>query len=125
MAATLLRIVLVVGGIAAVGASLSHIALGGAAVPGGMPVNATLDSEERFYACFFLAYGALALWCARQVQARRTAIGWLALVLFAGGSARLLSVAMAGWPHPFFIAMTAVELGLPLLIWACLRRLPP
>ena len=122
-AAALLRATLVIGGLAAIVASLGPLLLGIASIPGGMPVNATLDSEARFYACFFCAYGVLALWCARRLGQRLAVVPWLALVLFAGGVARLLAIAASGWPHPFFVAMTGVELVVPLLLWACAWRL--
>src|SRR5260370_35571187 len=47
--------ILIVGGIAAVLIALSHIALGPASIPGSVPVNPTMDSEDRFYATLFLA----------------------------------------------------------------------
>jgi len=46
----------------------------------------------------------------------------LALVFFAGGLARVVSMVLAGLPHPFFIAMTVLELVLPLvLLWLASR----
>ena len=40
----------------------------------------------------------------------------LAAVLFVGGIGTLLAVALAGTPHPFYLAMLVVELVLPVLM---------
>jgi hypothetical protein len=57
-----LKTILIVGGIAAVLIGLAHIALGPASIPGSLPVNATMDSEDRFYAAIFLGFGVSILW---------------------------------------------------------------
>jgi hypothetical protein len=59
-----LKAILIVGGIAAVLIGVAHIALGSASIPGSLPVNATMDSEDRFYAAIFLGFGVSILWCA-------------------------------------------------------------
>lgn len=110
-------------GVAIVGISLGHVALGPSVIPGAVPVNATMDSEDRFYAVFFLAYGAALLWCVQDWQARRREIQLLMAIFFAGGVARLISVAAVGLPNPFFVAMTAVELLLPLAVVWLLRAI--
>ena len=98
--------------------SLMHVAIGPASIPGAVPVNATMDSEDRFYAVFFLAYGAALLWCARDVAGRARQVRLLMAIFFLGGVARIVSMLQAGLPHPFFVTMTAIELLLPpLLAW--------
>lgn len=119
-----LQAVLGAGGVAAMGIGLAHVALGPALViPGAGAVNATLDSEDRFYATLFVAYGVVLLACARDIDNRRDCIRFLALTLFGGGVARVVSLLAAGWPHPFFVAMTLLELVLPLVIVAMLARI--
>lgn len=108
-----LQILLGLLGTTVIGISLLHIALGPAAIPGGVPVNATMDSEDRFYATFFLAYGVALLWCIRDVEDKARVVHFLMLVFFAGGLARVVSMLAAGLPNAFFIAMTVVELVLP------------
>ena len=109
--------------------ALGHVAFGPAVIPGALPANATMDSEDRFYAVLFLGFGAALIWCARELRARAGAFRVLLAVFFAGGVARLVSVAAAGWPHPLFIALTAVELLLPpalaVLHQRALAALPP
>lgn len=95
---------------------LLHFLFGPAIIPGAPEVNATLDSEDRFLGTIFLAYGATIVWCAFDVDARSRQIRLVALVFFGGGVARLISVAAKGLPDPFFVAMAAIELLLPLAI---------
>lgn len=98
--------------------SLAHIALGPAAIPGALPVNSTMDSEDRFYATLFLGFGTTLIWCARDLRQRSRIFGFLLVIFFAGGCARLVSAAMVGLPSPLFIALGALELLLPPLLWA-------
>ena len=103
--------ILIVGGIAAVLIALSHIALGLASIPGSVPVNATMDSEDRFYATLFLGFGLALLWCARSIERRGKVIRFLIALFFLGGCARVISIMLVG---------PALELLLPPLIWLLL-----
>jgi hypothetical protein len=117
----ILQWILRIGGGAAVAIALVHITLGPRAIPGSVPVNATMDSEDRFYATLFLAYGVALLWCVREVERKSQVVGFLAATLFAGGVARLISMVAVGLPNAFFMAMTALELLLPPVILGLLR----
>lgn len=114
--------ILIVGGIAAVLIALSHIALGPASIPGSVPVNATMDSEDRFYATLFLGFGLTLLWCVGSIERRSKVIRFLVALFFLGGCVRIISMMLVGPPNLFFQAMTAVELLLPPLIWLLLNR---
>ena len=111
-----LQIFLGLFGATAIFISLLHIALGPSAIPGSIPVNATMDSEDRFYATMFLAYGVALLWCIRGIERKSSVIYFLALTFFVGGLARLVSIGVAGLPHTFFIAMTVLELTIPVFM---------
>jgi hypothetical protein len=102
--------------------ALAHIALGPAAIPGGVVTNATMDSEDRFYATLFLGFGAALIWCARDFAGRGGVFKALLAVFFLGGLARLVSMAMIGPPSGLFQFLTGVELVLPLLLWWMWRR---
>jgi hypothetical protein len=90
-----------------------HVALGPGAIPGSIPVNSTMDSEDRFYATLFAAYGVALLWCVRDVEKKSAPVYFLAATFFTGGLARLVSWLAVGPPNAFFQAMTALELGIP------------
>jgi len=100
------------GGTAILIASL-HVVLGPSAIPGSIPVNATMDSEDRFYATLFAAYGVALLWCIGGIERRSTCVYFLAATLFVGGLARVVSMLAVGPPNSFFIAMTVLELVIP------------
>lgn len=117
-----LRIILLVGGIVAVIIALLHIALGPASIPGAVPVNATMDSEDRFYAAIFAGFGVALLWCARSIEQRGKVIRFLIAVFFLGGCARIVSMIAVGPPNALFLALTAVELLLPPVVWLLLNR---
>ncbi|MEO1015256.1 MAG: DUF4345 domain-containing protein [Pseudomonadota bacterium] len=112
-------------GAVCVAIALGHILIGPRIIPGGVPVNATMDSEDRFYATLFLGYGAAMIWSARDLAARRG--GFLALigVFFLGGVARLVSFAQVGPPHPLFIFLAGLELVLPPVLWLWLNAAHP
>ena len=118
MANTLLKVLLISLGIAAVAIATSIIFIGisttgaffeslyiaatgqQAALTGDY--SATAESEARFYAVLWFAYGVLAILAARELATRRSWVPWLALVFFAGGCARLIAYFSVGAPHPFF-----------------------
>ena len=118
----LLQVWLGVFGASAVGIGLLHVALGPSCIPGSIPVNATMDSEDRFYGSIFVAYGVAVLWCVRDVEKKAEVVQFLAAALFLGGLARIVSWLTAGPPHAFFVAMIPVELLQPLLMVALANR---
>ena len=92
-----------------------HITLGSSAIPGSTPVNSTMDSEDRFYATLFAAYGLALIWCVKEIERKSAIVYFLLATFFAGGLARLLSVAALGPPNGFFVAMTVLELLIPVV----------
>jgi RsiW-degrading membrane proteinase PrsW (M82 family) len=117
-----LQTILAAGGMSAILISLLHITMGPASIPGSIPVNATMDSEDRFFATLLTAFGAALLWCVRDVEKKSCPVYFLALTFFGGGLARLVSMLAAGLPHPLFIGMTLLELGLPPIVWWMISR---
>jgi len=111
-----LQVFLGLFGITAIVIASLHIVLGPAAIPGSIPVNATMDSEDRFYATLFAAYGVAILWCIKDIERKSIVVYFLALTFFAGGLARIASMAAVGLPNNFFIAMTVLELLIPLFV---------
>jgi hypothetical protein len=117
-----LQTILIVGGIATVLIASAHIAIGPAVIPGSIPVNPTMDSEDRFYATIFLGFGLALLWCAASIDQRSKFIRFLIALFFLGGCARVISILVVGPPNLFFQAMTALELLLPPVIWLILTQ---
>src|ERR1700754_2582012 len=98
-------------GIAIVGIAMAHLILGGAAVIGGSPLNATAEGEHRFFAAMFLCYGLALVWCVPGIEHKLRPINLLAATFLVGGLARLASIAMSGPPNAFYSAMLVVELA--------------
>lgn len=117
-----LQILLGLFGATAIFIALLHVVLGPSAIPGSVPVNATMDSEDRFYATLFAAYGAAMLSCVGDVERKSRLVYFLALTFLAGGLARVVSWMAVGPPNGFFVAMTALELLLPFVIAFMQRR---
>ena len=100
-------------GAAAILIASLHIVLGPSAIPGSIPVNSTIDSEDRFYATLFAAYGVSLLWCIGDIEHKSKYVYFLAATFLAGGLARVVSILAVGPPNAFFLAMTALELLIP------------
>jgi hypothetical protein len=72
-----------------------------------------MDSEDRFYATLFAAYGVALLWCIRDIEYKSKCVYFLAATFFGGGMARIVSMLAVGPPNAFFLAMTILELVIP------------
>lgn len=121
MARGILQAILLIGGAAAVGIALMLVIGGGAFIVDAPALNASMDSEIRFYATMFGFYGAALLWCVKDVGKKSGYVRLLAFALFAGGVARTISIVAVGLPHPFFIFLLAIELIVPVAIFLLLR----
>jgi putative copper export protein len=110
-------------GVIAIIIAALHIVLGPSSIPGSVPVNATMDSEDRFYAVLLAAYGAALLWCIQDVEKKSRYVHFLSATFFVGGVARLISFAAVGPPNEFFRAMTALELLIPVYMSLAQRRI--
>lgn len=117
-----LEILILIFGVVCILIACLHIAIGPSSIPGSVPVNATMDSEDRFYAALFLGFGAALIWCSRDLGAREGVFGALLLTFFLGGIARIISVLAVGWPSPLFIFLGSLELILPPLFWRWHKR---
>ena len=115
---------LAITGVATVGIGLFHLVLGGAAVIGGSPLNATAQGEHRFFAALFACYGLAFLWCVPAAETKKRQINLLAATFLVGGLARLLSIAISGPPNAFYSAMLIIELALPMVLFFLASRLP-
>ena len=138
---TALRLVLKILGLSAILIASSILVLGADATaqtfeaafdsvtgyggPRSEPWSPSADSELRFYAALWGAYGVVLVMTARRLEVHSARVPWLAAVFFLGGLGRLASAAQVGPPHPFFQLLTASELVIPVLIvllWLAVRR---
>ncbi|MCU1645922.1 MAG: putative rane protein [Nocardia sp.] len=117
----ILRIWLAIFGVACVGIAVAHLLFGSSTIIGGGTVNATIDSDMRFYAVLFLAYGLAVLWCVRDIETKALPINLLSLIFFAGGLARALAWIATGQPNWFYVLMTPVELVVPVVNYLLVR----
>jgi hypothetical protein len=115
---------LAVTGVAVVGIGLAHLVLGGAAVIGGSPLNATAQGEHRFFAALFACYGLAFLWCVPAIETKKRQINVLAATFLVGGLARLASIAISGPPNAFYSALLVIELALPIVLFYLVSRVP-
>lgn len=120
----LLQGIVLGGGAAIVLIGLTHVALGHSWIPDNVTVNASIDSEHRFYTATFAMFGAALVWCGIDIDRRRPTLHVLLLTLFVGGLARIASVVAKGWPHWFYIVLGVLELVVPPVIWAISRVAP-
>ncbi len=109
------------GSVCAVIASV-HVAFGPASIPGSVPVNAIMDSEDRFYAALFLGFGMAMIWVSRELNTRGGVLAALLAVFFLGGIARIISWLAVGQPSPLFMFLGSLELLMPPLLWWLYRR---
>jgi hypothetical protein len=79
-------------------------------------ISPTIDNEFRFYSIFWLSYGVLDLWVARNILAQLRRVPILVGLFFMGGIGRALSLIFVGAPHPAFILLMIVELVTPVLV---------
>ncbi|MEU3778044.1 DUF4345 domain-containing protein [Streptomyces sp. NPDC032472] len=105
-------------GYACVAIGLMHVLLGNLSIPGAGSAGPTIDSLGRFFGAVFAGYGLAWLWAARRSPIPASAVRGLTAVFLLGALGRLLSLAVAGWPHWFQVALAVLELVLsPVFFW--------
>jgi Domain of unknown function (DUF4345) len=118
-----LRALLYVGGAVATTAGLHTVMAGVRSLPGRESASAPVESELRFYAAFYVAYGLAALRIAPRADRDPDAVRALAGALFLAGLARGGGWVAAGPPHPLQRALLVLELAGPPAIVAWQARL--
>jgi hypothetical protein len=84
----------------------------------GLPANALLDSNLRFFAGVWLGLGLALAWLIPRIDTQTVLFRIFWGMIFIGGIGRLLSIAFAGAPPAPFIGFTGLEIiGAPLFIW--------
>ena len=109
-------------GVTCVVIGLAHLVIGPASIIGGGPVNATIDSDLRFYAVLFIGFGGGFIWAAADLVRRAVLVNVLGALFLVGGLARLLAIWQTGVPNYFYVAMIPVEIVIPVVNWLMLKR---
>jgi hypothetical protein len=83
----------------------------------GIPANALLDSNLRFFGGIWLVLGLAVYWVIPRIEQQTVLFRTLWLMIFVGGIGRLLSMLLVGMPPMPFVAFTALEIiGAPVFI---------
>jgi hypothetical protein len=77
-----------------------------------------IDSEMRFYAVLFIAYGGAGFWALRAFQERLGLVRLMLAIFMLGGLGRAVSYVSVGAPHPLFILLMWIELLAPPILLA-------
>jgi hypothetical protein len=104
-------------------AGLHTMIAGARSIAGERRANPSVESELRFYATFYVAYGVAALRLAPRADRERAKVRALVALLCLAGLARARAWLTLGRPHPFQIGLLAVELGAPPAVLAAQARL--
>lgn len=101
------------------------LTLGLAMVPDAQVIEASSDNEFRFFSAFWLGYGLLCVWVARDLASRGGFVPALAAVMFLAGIGRTLSSLLVGEPIQLYVIGSFIELILPIFwgfsYWQMLR----
>ena len=91
----------------------------GANLPVAVLGDSVLDSQNRFFGVSFTIFGVLFYLCATDLEKYEKVFYCLLAVFFAGGIARLVSMAVVGAPSMQILVLTGLELLMPplLVIW--------
>jgi hypothetical protein len=111
------------GGAVATTAGLHTVIVGARSIPRQEPADPSVESELRFYAAFYVAYGLVALRVAPRADRDTATVRALAGALLLAGLGRAGGWLAAGRPHRLQIALLVIELGAPPLIVAWQARL--
>ncbi len=113
-----LRAVFYLGGAVATTAGLHTVIAGARSIPGRRTSSSSVESELRFYAAFYVAYGLAALRVAPRAHRDVAGVRALAGALFLAGVARGGGWLSTGRPHPAQRVLLGIELALPPLVVA-------
>ena len=107
----------------ATAAGMDTVVRGARSIAGRQRVNAAVESELRFYAAYYVAYGIAVLRVAPRADRDTAAVRAAAGALFLAGAARTGAWLASGRPEPLQRALLAVELAAPPLVTALEARL--
>lgn len=104
-----LRLLGWLAGITLIAVGVSRLLFSMAAVPGGGPVNPTVDSESRAAGPLLIAFGLAYIWAMRQSPIPSALLRLLAATMALLAVARVISMIETGMPHWVFTAFAVLE----------------
>ena len=87
--------------------------------------GSNVDSELRFYAVFWIAYGVILVLTANDFLRHFKRVPVLLLLFFLGGIGRSISYYSVGAPHLLFLILLVIELAVPpvlFVLWLVVKR---
>ena len=112
----ILQVVLIaIGGVMVV-AGILGVVLGADLVLGVDAFPASLDSEFRFFAAWYLGAGFLLLRAVQRVETATFEVRLIAITFFVAACGRVLSIIDVGEPHVFYVVLAVIEFVIPLVI---------
>lgn len=93
-----------------------HVVLGTDSVRDSGDATASVESEFRFLAVWWMGAGLFLASLARHVERRTLELRAVCALLFLGGVARAIGIVDDGRPHSVQVALMVVEFALPLLL---------
>lgn len=118
-----LRALFYVGGVGATTGGLHTVVAGAKSLPDQELANPSVESELRYYAAFYAAYGLAVLRVAPRADDHTAAVRALAGALFLAGLARAGGWLAIGRPHGLQRALLVIELAAPPLVVTWQARL--
>lgn len=101
-----------------------EVSRGTSAIPGAPDrIDATTDSQLRFFTTWWLCSALVTLRALRSPATAGPSVRWLCATMLLGGVARLAAWRNSGRPHPLFATLTAVELAGPPAMYALQRSI--
>jgi hypothetical protein len=113
------------GGAVATAAGLHTVIAGARSVPRQELANPSVESELRFYAAFYVAYGFAVLRAAPRADRDSATVRALAAALLLAGLGRAAGWLAVGRPDRLQVVLLAIELGAPLPLVAWQARVAP
>ena len=111
-----LRVVWTILGVVALVFGMLTVLTGGALVPGVGDLPASIDSELRFYAAWYVGAGLLVLRTVRRIESEGRTVRAVCAILLLAAFGRVLSIASVGRPHPLYVALMVLEFAIPVLV---------
>ena len=110
--------------------SLIHVIFGvgselflGSGISDASVLDPNLDSQNRFYGAAFALFGIVWWLSSSDILECKKLLTASYLVFFVAGLTRILSVIVVGWPTVPILALTAIELLLPIVLYVWLVKL--